>query len=79
MQPPSKNKMKEPLKDQIAFVTGAADGIGFAISECFIEAGATVILTDVNDTAGLAAAKGLNQNAPGRAHYLHCDVALTAM
>ena len=69
--------MKQPLKDQIAFVTGAAAGIGFAISECFIEAGATVILTDVDDEAGREAAKGLNQSAPERAHYLHCDVAVT--
>ena len=49
--------MNEPLKDQVAFVTGAADGIGFAISECFVGAGATVILPGMDDDAGHDAAK----------------------
>ena len=35
------------LKDKIAIVTGAAQGIGFAIAKMYSEQGATVILLDV--------------------------------
>ena len=53
------------LDDKIAVVTGAARGIGLATSEALAEAGATVILTDMNadalDTAVTAlSAKGLS-------------------
>ncbi|WP_118182504.1 SDR family NAD(P)-dependent oxidoreductase [Paraburkholderia phosphatilytica] len=36
------------LDDKIAVVTGAARGIGFAIAEALAEAGARVVLTDMN-------------------------------
>ncbi len=39
------------LTDQIAVVTGAAGGIGFATAEALAEAGATVVLTDMNPDA----------------------------
>lgn len=53
------------LDDKIAVVTGAARGIGLATSEALVEAGATVILTDMNadalNTAVAAlSAKGLS-------------------
>ncbi|MCX8053169.1 MAG: SDR family NAD(P)-dependent oxidoreductase, partial [Armatimonadetes bacterium] len=37
------------FKDKIVLVTGAAQGLGEAISERFAKEGATVILTDVNE------------------------------
>jgi 3(or 17)beta-hydroxysteroid dehydrogenase len=58
------------LKGKIALVTGAAQGIGRAISDCFIREGATVILTDICDDLGASIAKSLGQ----RAHYKHLDV-----
>jgi glucose 1-dehydrogenase len=56
------------LKDRIAIVTGASKGIGLACAERFAADGATVIMSDVVDGAGEAAAKAIG------ATYIHCDV-----
>ena len=40
--------MSEVLKGKGAVVTGAASGIGNAIATAFIEAGASVLLCDVD-------------------------------
>ena len=56
------------LKDRIAIVTGASKGIGLACTERFAADGATVIMSDVDDSAGDAAAKAIG------ATYMHCDV-----
>ena len=56
------------LKDRIAIVTGASKGIGLACAERFAADGATVIMSDVDDGAGEAAAKTIG------ATYMHCDV-----
>jgi NAD(P)-dependent dehydrogenase (short-subunit alcohol dehydrogenase family) len=53
------------LKGKGAVVTGAASGIGKAIATAFIEAGASVLLCDLNATA-LAAARDLGNRAIGR-------------
>lgn len=50
-------------------VTGAASGIGNACATAFAQTGGTVILTDINEAAGEAAAKAL----PG-AHFMKLDV-----
>ena len=54
------------LKDKGAVVTGAASGIGKAIATAFIEAGAGVVLCDVNAKALDDAARELGDRAIGR-------------
>ena len=58
------------LKDKIVLVTGAARGIGQAISELFSEEGAKVILSDINDELG----QELTALIGGEAEYHHLDV-----
>lgn len=54
------------LKNKGAVVTGAASGIGKAIATAFIEAGANVLLCDLNAEAVYAAASELGDRATGR-------------
>jgi NAD(P)-dependent dehydrogenase (short-subunit alcohol dehydrogenase family) len=58
------------LENKTAVITGASRGIGFACARRFVEEGATVILSDIDDAAGEAAAESLGS----RASYRHCDV-----
>ena len=37
------------VKDKVLFITGAAQGIGFEIAREFSNAGAKVVLTDLNE------------------------------
>lgn len=61
------------LEDRSVVVTGAAQGIGRATAEVLAEEGARVVLTDVNDEAGDAAAAAIRASGAS-AFYLHCDV-----
>ena len=58
------------LSDRVALITGAARGLGFAIAKRFIEDGAKVVLSDIDEKAGLDAAKSLGSQA----HFVACDV-----
>ena len=51
------------LQDQVAIVTGAAQGLGFAIAKRFAEEGARVLLADLNAEAVARAAESLGQLA----------------
>ena len=54
------------LKGKNAFVTGAAGGIGRAVAERFIQAGAHVVITDIVDSQAVASEIG--------ARFLQVDV-----
>ena len=56
----------EILKYKVAMVTGAASGIGKAIATAFIEAGASVLLCDLNAKALDDATRELGDRAIGR-------------
>ena len=57
------------LKDKVAIVTGGAGGIGFAISQKFVEEGATVIMLDILDNGAERTAK-----IGGKAEFYHIDL-----
>lgn len=58
------------LDGRIALVTGAARGIGAAIARAFLEEGAHVCLTDIDDALGSETARQLG----GGCEYRHLDV-----
>jgi NAD(P)-dependent dehydrogenase (short-subunit alcohol dehydrogenase family) len=66
--------MNSSFDGKVALVTGAAAGMGLATAEAFAEAGAAVVLADVNDEALEVAAADLTQRGR-RAIAVHCDVA----
>ena len=61
------------LDGKVAVITGGGSGMGKIASELFAGEGAKVVLTDVNDEAGEAAAAGIVA-AGGDAAYVHADV-----
>jgi 3-hydroxybutyrate dehydrogenase len=61
------------LHDKVAFVTGAASGIGRAIADLYAREGAAVAIVDLNRDAALAAAAAI-VGTGGRAIGLACDV-----
>lgn len=58
---------------KVVLVTAGASGIGEAIVEAFGDAGATVIISDINDEAGMALADRLKERGVP-AEYVHSDM-----
>ena len=62
------------LDGKVALITGGGSGMGKIASELFAAEGAKVVLTDVNDDAGEAAATEIGDTA----FYVHADVSKDA-
>lgn len=58
---------------KVAFVTGAASGIGLGIAQAFAESGMKVVVTDVSEDH-LAKARDLLTQAGGSFHFIPLDV-----
>lgn len=59
------------LDNKIALITGGARGQGASEAELFIQAGATVVITDILDEQGESTARRLGEQC----HYMSHDVA----
>lgn len=51
------------LEDKVAIITGSAQGMGEAHARMFIDEGAKVVITDLNEEKGSALAEELGENA----------------
>jgi len=70
---PERGKTYESGRKKVAIVTGAASGPGLADAEVLAREGAADILSDVNETAGEAAAESIRA-AGGKAEFMVHDV-----
>ena len=61
------------LQNQVAWVSGAASGMGEGIAKLFAKEGADVLLADVQQDKGDAIAKDISRDG-GRALFVRCDV-----
>jgi NAD(P)-dependent dehydrogenase (short-subunit alcohol dehydrogenase family) len=66
--------MKESFEGKVAFVTGAAKGIGRAAALAFAREGASVVAADVSDQSNQQTAHMIEELG-GRALAVRCDVA----
>lgn len=64
---------KRHFDEKVAFVTGAASGIGRAAALAFAEAGASVVVADVSEQGNQETARLIEQRG-GRALAVQCDV-----
>ncbi|MBX3646169.1 MAG: 3-oxoacyl-ACP reductase FabG [Rhodocyclaceae bacterium] len=67
------------LQNRVVVVTGAAQGIGYAIAECAVREGATAVMWDINEAAIADASARIGAGVPGAtAVGMACDVASAA-
>ena len=59
---------------EVAVVTGAAQGIGKAITEELCINGAKVAIVDINEEKGIACAQSVMTTTGGEARFFNCNV-----
>jgi NAD(P)-dependent dehydrogenase (short-subunit alcohol dehydrogenase family) len=62
------------FSNQVVFITGAGSGIGRATAIAFAKTGASVVVSDVNDTSGQQTVDQIKKSG-GEAIYTSCNVA----
>lgn len=62
------------LLNKVAIVTGAKNGIGFAIAKRFIAEGAYVVLADIIDAKAETESLSINSNETSKAKFILTDV-----
>jgi len=60
--------MSRKLEGKVIMITGGSTGIGFATARRCVAEGASVLIADINETAGVAAAAELSA-AGGKVHF----------
>lgn len=63
------------LVDKVALVTGGARGLGYAMGEALVSAGANLVITDIDEEAGERAAVTLAERYEARVEAIATDVA----
>jgi NAD(P)-dependent dehydrogenase (short-subunit alcohol dehydrogenase family) len=74
MMPRASSAHSQLLDGRVAFITGAARGIGRAIAERYVQEGASVVLGDIDESAVHATARELAQVGAGQASGAMVDV-----
>lgn len=65
--------MSRSLEGKVALITGAGSGIGRVGAELFAAEGARVIIAEIDEALGEAAADAISKKG-GEAHFIHVDV-----
>jgi meso-butanediol dehydrogenase/(S,S)-butanediol dehydrogenase/diacetyl reductase len=63
-----------PLENKVALITGAGAGIGAGIAERFSEAGAAIVVFDINGETAAQMSRKLDQGRPGQSIAIRGDV-----
>jgi NAD(P)-dependent dehydrogenase (short-subunit alcohol dehydrogenase family) len=63
------------FSNQVAFITGAGSGIGRATALAFAQAGAQVVVADIDETGGRQTVAKINESKGTEARFIACNVA----